>query len=71
MFKGINRANESSLLSSITNAMEAIHRLRVLHCDAMPQSIMWDEKSEEVQIVDFERSMIHEKEEMMMKKRTS
>ena len=68
VFRGINGGNKTGILSNISNAMEAIHRLRVLHCDPMPRNIMWDEKSGAVQIVDFERSKVQEQQKKMVKK---
>ena len=57
----INKENKQDILSKITHAMEAIHRFRVLHCDALPRNIMADENSGWVQIIDFERAKIEEK----------
>ena len=67
VFRAINEANKPDILSNITHAMDAIHQLRVLHCDAMPRNIMTDEKSGWVQIVDFERAKI-QKEVVSRKK---
>lgn len=61
VFQTINDQNKSDILSKITHTLNAIHQLRVLHCDAKPRNIMTDEKSGCVQIIDFERARIQEK----------
>lgn len=35
-------------------AMQAIHQLGVLHCDAMPRNILWSEETKHVMFIDFE-----------------
>ena len=60
--QAINKENKADMLSNITHAIQAIHRLRVLHCDPMPRNMMADKNSGWVQIVDFERARIQEEE---------
>jgi hypothetical protein len=39
-----------------STALEAVHSLQVLHCDAVPRNIMYDDLTGTVVILDFERS---------------
>lgn len=43
-----------------SRAIEAIHRFEVLHKDAMPRNMLWNEALKRVLFIDFERSQIRE-----------
>ena len=64
VYQAINKENKADMLSNITHAIQAIHRLRVLHHDPMPLNIMADKNYGWVQIVDFERARIQEEEKI-------
>lgn len=57
----IHAEAKADILSKITYAVDAIHRLSVLHRDLVPRNIMTDAKSGSIQIIDFERAEIREK----------
>lgn len=69
VFKAIKEGNKESIFSNISQAIKAIHQLRVLHRDPMPRNIMVDEKSGCVQIIDFERSKINERKTAVVRKK--
>ena len=58
--KYINKANKASMLAQVERSLLEIHRLKVLHRDAMPRNILWDTKHNQIMIIDFERAEIKE-----------
>ncbi|KAK6206185.1 hypothetical protein QIS74_13604 [Colletotrichum tabaci] len=55
LFDFINRTTKADIVNKVTAAYKRIHRLHILHHDAEPRNIMYDQKSGNVMIVDFER----------------
>ena len=64
----IDRNNEGDMLAQATNSLQAIHRLGVLHHDAMPRNMLWNTEGGSVMFVDFERAKVVERK--VTKKRT-
>lgn len=58
--KYINKANKASMLAQVERSLLEIHRLKVLHRDAMPRNILWDTEHNQTMIIDFERAEIKE-----------
>ncbi|WQF76306.1 Putative protein kinase [Colletotrichum destructivum] len=56
LFDFINRTTKVDIVNKVTEAYKRIHRLHILHHDAEPRNIMYDPKSGNVMIVDFERA---------------
>ena len=57
----IDRNREGDVLVQATNSLQAIHRLGVLHQDAMPRNMLWNTEGEGVMFVDFERAKVVER----------
>jgi len=53
----INYDNESRVLAQATRSLGAIHRLELLHRDALARNMLWNEKCSRVMVVDFERAV--------------
>lgn len=52
-----SRISNLNMTDAITRIFKAIHRLRVLHRDAELRNILYDEHSDTLMVVDFERSV--------------
>ncbi|KAL7789024.1 hypothetical protein V8C37DRAFT_386986 [Trichoderma ceciliae] len=52
----INQINTLNITDAATRIFKAIHKLRVLHRDAEPRNILYDDQSGNLMVVDFERS---------------
>ncbi|KFY32082.1 hypothetical protein V493_00531, partial [Pseudogymnoascus sp. VKM F-4281 (FW-2241)] len=55
----INPENEKYVLEEATSALKALHNLKVLHKDAEPRNMLWDEHRRKLMLVDLERAEIH------------
>ena len=60
--------NMGDVLAQATSSLQAIHRLGVLHYDAMPRNMLWNTEGGGVMVVDFERAKVVERK--VTKKRT-
>ncbi|KAL9101247.1 MAG: hypothetical protein Q9163_003480 [Psora crenata] len=56
IYRHINANNRASLTQQVDAAFQAIHKLGVLHRDVMPRNILWNPKSSQLTIIDFERA---------------
>ena len=54
----INANNRLYLTQQVKASIQAIHRLGVLHRDAMPRNILWNSELSQAMIIDFERAEI-------------
>ena len=54
----INANNEPDLIEQVGRSIQAIHRLGVLHRDAMPRNMLWNEEVRQVMVIDFERAAV-------------
>ncbi|KFY96895.1 hypothetical protein V498_02406 [Pseudogymnoascus sp. VKM F-4517 (FW-2822)] len=54
-----NREHENDVIESATSALKALHKLRVLHKDAKPHNMLWDEYRDKFMLVDLERAEIY------------
>jgi len=54
----INANNRSDLIEQVGRSIQAIHRLGVLHRDAMPRNMLWNEEVRQVMVIDFERAAV-------------
>ncbi|OBT39281.1 hypothetical protein VE00_10595 [Pseudogymnoascus sp. WSF 3629] len=54
----INLENENDVIKRVTSALKALHNLQVLHKDAKPRNMLWDEHRGRLMLVDFERAEI-------------
>jgi len=64
----IDRNNMCDVLAQATSSLQAIHRLGVLHHDAMPRNMLWNTEGGGVMVVDFEQAKVVERK--VTKKRT-
>jgi len=53
----INYDNEFHVLAQATRSLGAIHRLGLLHRDALARNMLWNEECSRVMVVDFERAV--------------
>ncbi|KAH9203516.1 hypothetical protein DL95DRAFT_399263 [Leptodontidium sp. 2 PMI_412] len=58
LYQCLNRENEARILDKATRTLQAVHALQVLHTDAEPRNMLWDEQCERLMLVDFERAEI-------------
>ncbi|KAJ9634904.1 hypothetical protein H2199_008768 [Coniosporium tulheliwenetii] len=58
----LNPENKGHFLGKTKSALRALHRLQVLHKDAEPRNILWDEQGDALMLVDFERAEIQAKQ---------
>ncbi|KZL63821.1 serine threonine protein kinase, partial [Colletotrichum incanum] len=56
LFDYTNQTTKIDIVNKVAAAYKRIHRLHILHHDAEPRNIMYDQKSGNVMIVDFERA---------------
>ncbi|WQF90407.1 Putative protein kinase [Colletotrichum destructivum] len=56
LFDYINQTTKIDIVNKVAAAYNRIHRLRILHHDAEPRNILYDQRSGNVMIVDFERA---------------
>lgn len=54
----INEDNQCHLVRQTIHALGKIHQLQVLHRDAEPRNILWNEETHRVMIIDFERAAL-------------
>ena len=45
---------ESRIIEAATSSMQAVHRLGVLHRDASARTLLWNQETEQVTVIDFE-----------------
>ncbi|KFY26001.1 hypothetical protein V491_01494 [Pseudogymnoascus sp. VKM F-3775] len=55
----INPANENGVIERATSALKGLHSLQVLHNDAEPRNMLWDEHRNKFMLVDLERAEIY------------
>ncbi|EDN05911.1 predicted protein [Histoplasma mississippiense (nom. inval.)] len=53
---------ETQIVSAVSEALQAVHALGVLHCDAEERNMFWSEEGENVLVIDFERAKILRRE---------
>ena len=53
-----NREHENDVIERATSALKALHKLRVLHKDAEPRNMLWDEHRGKLMLVDLEPAEI-------------
>jgi hypothetical protein len=58
LYQYINPRNEDDVIESATSALKALYKLRVLHKDAKPHNMLWDENRDKFMLVDLERAEI-------------
>jgi tRNA A-37 threonylcarbamoyl transferase component Bud32 len=58
LYQYINRENENDVLVEAASALKALHSLQVLHKDAEPRNMLWDEHRGRLMLVDLERAEI-------------
>ncbi|KAH7418838.1 hypothetical protein BKA64DRAFT_565249 [Cadophora sp. MPI-SDFR-AT-0126] len=58
LYQCLNRENQARILEKATVTLQAVHALQVLHTDAEPRNMLWDERCERLMLVDFERAEI-------------
>ncbi|KAF9872599.1 hypothetical protein CkaCkLH20_09778 [Colletotrichum karsti] len=56
LFETIQQTTKADIINKVATAYKAIHRLHILHRDAEPRNIVYEEASGKVMIVDFERA---------------
>ncbi|KAK1637271.1 hypothetical protein BDP81DRAFT_427086 [Colletotrichum phormii] len=56
LFETIQQITKADIINKVATAYKAIHRLHILHRDAEPRNIVYEEGSGNVMIVDFERA---------------
>lgn len=49
------------LIKAVTEAFSQIHALQVIHHDAEPRNILYDEQTQKLMVVDFERAELRER----------
>ncbi len=54
----INANNRLYRTQQVKTSIQAIHRLGVLHRDAMPRNILWNSELSQAMIIDFEKAEI-------------
>ncbi len=54
----ISANNRPDLIERVGRSIQAIHRLGVLHRDAMPRNMLWNEEVRQVMVIDFERAAV-------------
>jgi serine/threonine protein kinase len=59
LYQYINPENENDVIERATSALKALHNLQVLHKDAKPRNMLWDEHRGKLMLVDLERAKIH------------
>lgn len=58
LYQYLNPENEKDVLEEATSALKALHNLQVLHKDAEPRNMLWDEHRGRLMLVDLERADI-------------
>ncbi|KFZ21107.1 hypothetical protein V502_02937 [Pseudogymnoascus sp. VKM F-4520 (FW-2644)] len=58
LYQYINPENENDVIERATSALKALHNLQVLHKDAKPRNMLWDEHHGRLMLVEFERAEI-------------
>ncbi|KAL5351074.1 hypothetical protein ACLOAV_004649 [Pseudogymnoascus australis] len=58
LYQYYNQEHENDVIESATSALKALHKLRVLHKDAKPHNMLWDENRDKFMLVDLERAEI-------------
>ncbi|KAG5291100.1 hypothetical protein I7I50_01053 [Histoplasma capsulatum G186AR] len=53
---------ETQIVSAVSEALQAVHALGVLHRDAEERNMFWSEEGENVLVIDFERAKILRRE---------
>ncbi|KAJ9634885.1 hypothetical protein H2199_008749 [Coniosporium tulheliwenetii] len=66
VFHYINRDNEAHLLDKATEALHALHKFQVLHDDAEPRNMLFDESCDRLMLVDFERAKVRVRQPLGM-----
>jgi hypothetical protein len=56
VLRNIDDDNRSRITAQTEQSLRAMHRLGVLHRDALPRNILWHPKNEQVMLIDFERA---------------
>jgi chemotaxis protein histidine kinase CheA len=58
LFEYLNQTSEGRFLNQTAAALQALHKLQVLHKDPEPRNVLWNEQSQHLMLVDFERAEI-------------
>ncbi|KAK5146187.1 hypothetical protein LTR04_001103 [Oleoguttula sp. CCFEE 6159] len=58
VFDYMNRDRKEHLLDKLTEALQALHKLQVLHEDAEPRNMLFDGRCDRLMLVDLERAKI-------------
>ncbi|KAL5397723.1 hypothetical protein PMIN03_012853 [Paraphaeosphaeria minitans] len=53
--------NKALVNEQVKQSADAIHGLRVLHKDLMPRNILWNEETNRVMVIDFERAEVEQR----------
>ncbi|KAF9878757.1 hypothetical protein CkaCkLH20_03657 [Colletotrichum karsti] len=56
LFETIQQTTKADIIKKVTTAYKEIHKLQILHRDAEPRNIVYEEENGKVMIVDFERA---------------
>ena len=61
-FECVKKVKMAGVVDKVTTIFKAVHKLRILHCDAEPRNILYDTISGNVMVVDFERAEFHDRQ---------
>ena len=56
VFESHGQVNKTGIINAVTTILKAVHGLGILHRDAEPRNILYDAKSGNFMVVDFERA---------------
>lgn len=62
IYEYLNRATADAISDKAGAALQALHKLKVLHKDAEPRNMLWDERHDRLMLVDFERAEIWDRQ---------
>lgn len=57
----VTAENKEVVLELVKRSADAIHGVRVLHKDLVPRSILWNEDTKHIMVVNFERAEVRER----------
>ncbi|KAI1325805.1 hypothetical protein F5Y16DRAFT_376790 [Xylariaceae sp. FL0255] len=61
LFDMSRQVSKDAVTTAVSTAFTAVHRLKVLHCDAEPRNVLYNAQNSHIMIVDFERAKLFDR----------